>query len=115
MKIEDINNVLEELSFIHIETPFKVDDGGTITGAVGILVEGMPSALVFQTSISIYYPYKVQGIEPIQFRNNSLMEYPHIMAGGSLCLHTSYWVNPIQRLKSDFLQLRDWVVKYLCK
>ena len=112
MRIEDINNVLEGLSFIHIETPFKVDDGSTIIGAVGILVEGMPSALVFQTSISSYYPYKVQGIEPIQFRNNSLMEYPHIMAGGSLCLHTSYWVDPIQRLKSDFLQLRDWVVKY---
>lgn len=61
MRIEDINNVLEGLSFIHIETPFKVDDGSTIIGAVGILVEGMPSALVFQTSISSYYHirYKV--------------------------------------------------------
>ena len=112
MSVEDINNVLEELSFVHIETPFKTDEGGTITGAVGILVEGMPSALVFQTFISIYYPYKVQGIEPIQFRNNSLLDYSHIMEGGFLCLHTSYWTNPIQRLKSDFLQLKNWVVKY---
>ena len=55
---------------------------------------------------------KVQGIEPIQFRNNSLLDYSHIMEGGFLCLHTSYWTNPIQRLKSDFLQLKNWVVKY---
>lgn len=112
MRVEDIDNVLEDLTFIHIATPFKTDEGGTITGAVGVLVEGMPTALVFQTYIYAYYPYKVGGSEPIQFRNNSLMEYPHIMAGGSLCLHTSYWVDPIQRLRSDFLQLRDWVVKY---
>lgn len=112
MRVEDIDNVLEDLTFIHIATPFKTDEGGTITGAVGVLVEGMPTALVFQTYIYAYYPYKVGGSEPIQFRNNSLMEYPHIMAGGSLCLHTSYWVDPIQRLRPDFLQLRDWVVKY---
>lgn len=112
MKVEDINNVVEDLPFIHIETPFKTEEGGTVTGSVGILVEGMSTALVFQTNIYVYYPYKVGGSEPIQFRNDSLMEYPHIMAGGSLCLHTSYWVDPIQRLKSDFLQLKDWVVKY---
>lgn len=112
MLIREIEDIINSLAFVTCETQFKDDGNGVITGDVGILDAGMPTTLCFHTVIYPSYPYKVLGEEPIKFINPSLIEYPHIMAGGSLCLHTTYWTDPVERLKADFHQLLEWVRKY---
>lgn len=109
MLIREIEDIINSLAFVTCVTPFKDDGNGVITGDVGILDAGMPTTLCFHTIIYPSYPYKVQGNEPIKFINPSLIEYPHIMAGGFICLHTTYWTDPVERLKADLLQLREWV------
>lgn len=112
MTCQDIRDIINRLPFIKEETPFVLDDQGCLTGEVGILAEGMPTSLRFQTTISPSYPFKTNGREPIEFCNPDLIEYPHIMERGNLCLHTSYWTDPLERLESDFNQLLSWVKKY---
>lgn len=112
MSVEEANNIILNLPFSSLEKPFKLENDGSLTGDVGILAEGMSTKLVFHSIIYNSYPYKIQGKEPITFYNESLIDYPHIMTGGSLCLHSSYWTDSLKRLESDVKQLHDWVVKY---
>lgn len=112
MLIKDIEDIIESLDFVRTEVPFRDEGNGIMTGDVGILDASMPTKLCFHTVIYPSYPYKVQGEESIKFYNPSLIEYPHVMAGGLLCLHSSYWTDPLKRLESDLYQLLEWVKRY---
>lgn len=115
MNPSDVDNIIRGIPFARLESAFQIDSAGSLVGDVGIQEQSMSNTLVFHTVIYATYPYKIRGEEPIKFFNASLIDYPHIMVGGSLCLHTSYWTDPEERLKSDISQLRDWVVKYYIK
>lgn len=112
MTVEQVENIIFNLPFATIDKPFSVAEDGTIKGYLGILDPGMPIALVFKAEIYKIYPCKYQGEEPIHFFNEDLIDYPHIMHGGSLCFHTTYWTDEEDRLRSDITQLYDWVKEY---
>lgn len=112
MTVEQVENIIRGFPFATIEKPFIVAEDGTITGSLGILDSSMPNTLIFRADIHKVYPYKFQGEEPIHFFNSELIDYPHIMAGGSLCFHTSYWTDEEERLRSDIAQLHKWVKDY---
>lgn len=112
MTVEQVENIIRDFPFATIEKPFIVAEDGAITGSLGILDSSMPNALIFRADIHKVYPYKFQGEEPIHFFNSELIDYPHIMAGGSLCFHTSYWTDEEERLRSDIAQLHKWVKDY---
>lgn len=112
MTIQQIEQIIRDIEFISIASPFQSDKNGFITGEIGIHIDGMPSQLIFQTKISPHYPNKSFGIEPIHFYNKSLIEYSHIMEDGAICSHLTPCRDYGNRLKNDLLMLKKWVEKY---
>lgn len=71
-----------------------------------------PQNVKFRVDIGASYPLHFMGHESISFNNEDLIEYNHIMDGGSLCLHSTSNQDPKSKLNEDISQLYDWIVKY---
>lgn len=79
---------------------------------IEVTLPDLNGVLPFSVYFDPWYPAKVLGEESIHFRNSSLIEYPHIMEGGSLCLHTISSTDWKEKLTSDINQLCDWIQTY---
>lgn len=112
MTILQIEEVVNKLEFITIESPFQFNNQGYIVGEIGVHLPTMKSKLIFLTEICPSFPYKSFGIEPIHFYNKNLLDYPHIMEDGAVCYHLDTWETDENRLESDFYMLKNWVEKY---
>ena len=110
--INIIKDTIQELPYIHLVGELSQDDNGNITGTFNIdTKEGLPQ-LEWRVRIESVYPYKVNGHESIHFFNDTLIDYPHIMEGNFLCLHSSFYPNERLQLLSDLSQVKEWVSKY---
>ena len=95
----------------------------TLDGEISVSAEAMTFSLLIDTQegedplkweVYIFpsYPMKIEGRETIWFCNPKLLPYPHIMAGGVLCIHTTDCLTPEGQLRQDLEQLKNWVDKY---
>lgn len=110
--INIIKDTIDKLPYIHLAGDISQDETGNIVGTFDIdTKEGLPP-LRWQFKIDSIYPYKAIGHESIHFFNEALIDYPHIMEGNFLCLHSSFYPNERLQLQSDFSQLKEWVKKY---
>ena len=69
----------------------------------------------WDVEISPTYPFKTMGRESIYFQNKNLLDYPHIMQGGNLCMHSAEYDNTERQFVNDLKQLKEWVEKYYVK
>lgn len=106
-----IKKVIDSLSFVMLKDKIT-EDNAVINFHIATLAEEGCDPLDWQVRIEPFYPYKVGGRETIHFFNTSLMEYPHIMRSGFLCLHTPTMDNPEQQLTVDLTRLKEWIDKY---
>lgn len=106
-----IKKVIDSLSFVMLKDEIT-EDNAIINFHIAILAEEGCKPLDWRVCIEPFYPYKVGGKETIHFFNTSLLEYPHIMRSGFLCLHTPTMDNSEQQLTVDLTCLKEWIDKY---
>lgn len=80
--------------------------------SIDLNLPDLNEVLTFSVYFDPWYPAKVCGEESIHFFNKSLIEYPHIMEGGYLCLHTISSPDWKEKLTSDINQLCEWIQTY---
>lgn len=106
-----IKEVIEELSFVRLKSDIK-EENSYKNFKIEIQTDKETPPLEWKVRIFPYYPFKVVEREPIYFYNTSLMEYPHIMRSGFVCLHTPKVEDPKMQFWMDLSRLKDWVDKY---
>lgn len=91
---------------------FSIDKAGSLTGRIAVATGVGSDGLVWEVIISPTYPFKAMGQEPIQFFNKSLLDYPHIMQRGNLCMHPAEFEDAESQFINDLKQLKEWVDRY---
>lgn len=114
--IEDnaIKEVIDGLSFVELNGEIK-EDNAYKTFLIDVQTNEGQQSLQWKVCINPCYPFKAENNEPINFCNASLIEYPHVMRLGNLCLHTHKVENSKEQFKIDLLRLKEWIDKYYVK
>ena len=108
---QSIIKVIDSLPFVKLKGGITEDNAVINFYIETLVVEGC-EPLDWQVRIDPVYPCKAEGMETVHFFNRNLMEYPHIMRSGFLCLHTPTMDNPAQQLTVDLTRLKEWIDKY---
>lgn len=108
-KIKELIATVEGVSLVD---EFTIDKAGSLTGRIIVDTGQDGAGLEWDVDISSFYPFKAMGIEAIQFSNKSLLDYPHIMQGGNLCMHSAEHENAENQFVNDLAQLKEWVDRY---
>ncbi len=111
MTADRIKELLVTIEGVDLIDDFSTDQTGLLSGSIAITIqEGARS--FWDVEISPTYPFKAMGIEPIQFLNKDLIDYPHIMQRGNLCMHPAEYDDVESQFVCDLEQLKEWVEKY---
>ena len=108
-KIKELIHALYGVSLID---DFTIDESGLLKGRIAVVTGQDKADLVWDVEVSPTYPFKVMGREPIHFQNKNLLDYPHIMQDGNLCMHPAEYENAESQFVNDLKQLKEWVEKY---
>ena len=108
-KIKELIGVLYGVSLVD---DFTIDETGSLKGRIAVATGQGNTDLEWDVEISPTYPFKVMGREPIHFQNKNLLDYPHIMQEGILCMHPAEYENAESQFVNDLKQLKEWVEKY---
>lgn len=112
MTVDRINELIVSTERIGLVDGFAIGKAGCIFGKIVVETGIEGKELLWDVEISPAYPFKVMGSEPIRFRNKDLLEYPHIMQDGSLCMHSADYENPDNQFIHDLELLKEWIDKY---
>lgn len=115
MTADRIKELIETVDRVLLVDGFAVNGEGILCGRIMVKLGDDGKALEWKVTITPSYPFKVMGRESIRFINNELIDYPHIMEDGSLCMHPAEYDNAEDQLVHDLEQLKEWVDKYYMK
>lgn len=109
---ESIRRLIKTIGGVSLVDEFIIDKDGLLCGRIMVDMGQKGTGLVWNVKISPTYPFKAMSREPIEFINKSLLDYPHIMQDGSLCMHPAEHEKAETQFASDLEQLKEWVEKY---
>ena len=112
MTVDKIKELIATVDGVGLVGEFSIDKAGSLIGRIAVDTGVGSDGLVWDVVISPTYPFKAMGREPIQFFNKSLMDYPHIMQGGNLCMHPAEFEDAESQFVNDLEQLKEWVDRY---
>ena len=115
MTADKIKELIGTLSGVILVDDFTIDEAGLLKGRIAVATGQDITDLEWNVEISPTYPFKVMGSEPIYFQNKNLLDYPHIMQGGNLCMHPAEYENAESQFVNDLKQLKEWIDKYYVK
>ena len=115
MTADKIKELIGTLSGVILVDDFTIDEAGLLKGRIAVATGQDNTDLEWNVEISPTYPFKVMGSEPIYFQNKNLLDYPHIMQGGNLCMHPAEYENAESQFVNDLKQLKEWIYKYYVK
>lgn len=115
MTADKIKELIGTLSGVILVDDFTIDEAGLLKGRIAVAIGQDNTDLEWNVEISPTYPFKVMGSEPIYFQNKNLLDYPHIMQGGNLCMHPAEYENAESQFVNDLKQLKEWIDKYYVK
>lgn len=107
-----IKDLISGLEGVVLIDGFSTNEDGSLWGRIEVEVSQGNEGLEWDVVISPYYPFKSMGVASIQFRNMHLLEYPHIMKDGSLCMHPKKHKDSESQFICDLEFLKDWVKIY---
>lgn len=113
-KIQHIEDTISRFDNILIISSFEEDETNTIEGKISVTLSNGEN-LFFRVRIQSQYPYDCVESESIQFINKELKEYPHVMADGHICIHTSHETDINKKLLNDFCSLFEWAEKFIVR
>ncbi len=108
-KIKTINETISNIEGVAVHESFIQKDE-KICGKIRVTQESV--TLIFDVQILPQYPFQIQGSEAIRFINIDLIDYNHVMGGGSICIHTTHNPDLIEKLKLDINSLKEWIDIY---
>lgn len=88
-----IKELVDSLYGVSIVDDFSIDEAGLLKGRIAVDTSQDKANLVWDVEITPAYPFKAMGRESIHFKNKNLLDYPHIMQGGNLCMHPAEYEN----------------------
>lgn len=109
--IEEITKVIDLTERVTLINKFT-NDGECIAFKIAVEVPNPEHNLIWDVIISPIYPLKLKDSQSITFSNKNLLDYPHIMEFGNLCMHTAEYDNGEIQLKHDFKYLKEWIDTY---
>lgn len=112
MTADRIKELIETIDRVMLVDGFAVNGEGVLCGRITVKLGDDSKALEWKVIIPPSYPFKVMGRESIRFINNELIDYPHIMEDGYLCMHPAEYDNAEEQFVSDLEQLKEWVDVY---
>lgn len=115
MTADKIKKLIGTLSGVSLVDNFTIDEAGSLKGRIAVATGQNNTNLEWNVEISPTYPFKAMGSEPIHFQNKNLLDYPHIMQGGNLCMHPAEYENAESQFVNDLKQLKEWIEKYYVK
>lgn len=115
MTADKIRKLIGTLSGVSLVDDFTIDEAGSLKGRIAVATGQDNTDLEWNVEISPTYPFKAMGREPIHFQNKNLLDYPHIMQGGDLCMHPAEYENAESQFVNDLKQLKEWIEKYYVK
>lgn len=115
MTSDKVTKLIEAVSRIDIVDGFTINENDVLSGKIKVNTCEDGTVLEWNVIIEPCYPFKVMGVEPIRFINKDLVNYLHIMEGGSLCMHPAEYDNAEDQFIHDLEQLKEWVDKYYIK
>ena len=115
MTADKIKELIGTLFGVILVDDFTIDEAGLLKGRIAVATGQDNTDLEWNVEISPTYPFKVMGSEPIYFQNKNLLDYPHIMQGGNLCMHPAEYENAESQFVNDLKQLKEWIDKYYVK
>lgn len=112
MTADRIRELIATVDGVGLVDEFSIDEAGSLTGRIIVATGHGGDGLAWEVIISPTYPFKAMGWEPIQFLNKSLLDYPHIMQAGNLCMHPAEFEDAESQFLNDLEQLKEWVDRY---
>lgn len=112
MTADKIKELIATVDGVSLVGEFSIDKAGSLIGRIAVATGVGSDRLVWDVVISQTYPFKAMGREPIQFFNKSLLDYPHIMQRGNLCMHPAEFEDAESQFVNDLEQLKEWVDRY---
>ena len=112
MTADKIKELIATVDGVSLVGEFSIDKAGSLIGRIAVAIGVGNDRLVWDVVISPTYPFKAMGREPIQFFNKSLLDYPHIMQRGNLCMHPAEFEDAESQFVNDLEQLKEWVDRY---
>lgn len=110
-RLNEISSGIEAIDYVEIVQAFAVsEDALTIKGKVALTVNDQ--RLEFDVHIYPQYPLQFHDTETIRFINIDLLEYNHVNADGSICVHTFHSPDMQRKIELDFNSLKHWIIKY---
>lgn len=110
-RVLQINSFLGNIPDVKLIEPFEQIEFD-IKGRISVFIDGLLDPLVFDVVINPQYPFKRRDMETIKFFNADLLEFKHIMADGSVCIHTAHSPDLLKKLEYDIHSLKEWVTRY---
>lgn len=112
MTVDKIKELIGALYGVSLVDGFTIDETGSLKGRIAVVTGQDNANLEWDVEISPTYPFKAMSREPIHFQNKNLLDYPHIMQDGNLCMHPAEYGNAESQFVNDLKQLKEWVEKY---
>ncbi|MGZ3754331.1 MAG: ThiF family adenylyltransferase [Mucilaginibacter sp.] len=111
-RLNGIIGIVENVEYVKITQPFVLV-GETIKGEIEVNLDS--EVLSFGIEILPHYPFQYHDIETVRFVNSDLLEYDHVNADGSICVHTLHSPDLKTKLELDLHSLKQWILKYYLK
>lgn len=110
-RVLQINAFFGNIPDVKLIEPFE-QNGFDIKGRISVFIDGLLESLVFGVVINPQYPFKRRDMETIKFFNADLLKHKHIMADGSVCIHTAHSPDLLKKLEYDIHSLKEWISRY---
>lgn len=107
-----IEKLIENIDRVNIVDGFITNENGALLGRIKVKTYENGGDLEWNVVIAPSYPFKIMGSESIRFFNEALIDYPHIMEGGFLCMHPAEYNNTEDQFVHDLEQLKEWIDDY---
>jgi molybdopterin/thiamine biosynthesis adenylyltransferase len=110
-RINAIVASIGEIKNTIITKAFTIDSNQIVSGSVVIEMD-KDTRLPFDVKIYPQYPLRSHDAETINFINQELIEFDHVMGDGSICIHTYHNPDLRKKIHIDFASLNKWIDKY---
>lgn len=109
---DKVHRIIDKTDGVKVIKTFTPDVNGGLWGKIELETKGKEEHLEWEVLIAPTYPFRTLNTEPITFRNILLLDYPHIMEEGNLCMHPAIYEKAEEQFAHDLAQLKEWVERY---